>query len=120
MKLQEMMQREKELEFSLYQKRVELEINVIRAKAEATKALSEAIISVIQAYVTKISVIDNANIQRANIYTQLMQVIANASNLNALSQSDKEGNSHIGNAINIISKIKDTEDVNLDSISLER
>ena len=49
-----------------------------------------------------------------------MQVIANASNLNALSQSDKEGNSHIGNAINIISKIKDTEDVNLDSISLER
>ena len=62
-----MMQREKELEFSLYQKRVELEINVIRAKAEATKALSEAIISVIQAYVTKISVTDNANIQRANI-----------------------------------------------------
>ncbi|WP_289747848.1 hypothetical protein [Helicobacter bilis] len=120
LKLQEMMQREKELEFSLYQKRVELEINVVRAKAEATKALSEAIISVIQAYVTKISVIDNANIQRANIYTQLMQVIANASNLNALSQSDKEGNSHIGNAINIISKIKDTEDVNLDSISLER
>lgn len=115
LKLQEMMQREKELEFSLYQKRVELEINVIRAKAEATKALSEAIISVIQAYVTKISVTDNANIQRANIYTQLMQIIANASNLNALSQSDKNGNNHISNAINIISKIKDTEDVNLDS-----
>lgn len=120
LKLQEMMQREKELEFSLYQKRVELEINVIRAKAEATKALSEAIISVIQAYVTKISVTDNANIQRANIYTQLMQIIANASNLNALSQSDKNGNNHISNAIDIISKIKDTEDVNLDSISLER
>lgn len=115
LKLQEMMQREKELEFSLYQKRVELEINVIRAKAEATKALSEAIISVIQAYVTKISVTDNANIQRANIYTQLMQIIANASNLNALSQSDKNGNNHISNAIDIISKIKDTEDVNLDS-----
>ena len=115
LRLQELMQREKELEFSLYQKRVELEINVIRAKAEATKALSEAIISVIQAYVTKISVTDNANIQRANIYTQLMQIIANASNLNALSQSDKEGNNHISNAINIISKIKDTEDVNLDS-----
>lgn len=115
LKLQELMQREKELEFSLYQKRVELEINVIRAKAEATKALSEAIISVIQAYVTKISVTDNANIQRANIYTQLMQIIANASNLNALSQSDKDGNNHISNAINIISKIKDTEDVNLDS-----
>ncbi len=115
LRLQEMMQREKELEFSLYQKRVELEINVIRAKAEATKALSEAIISVIQAYVTKISVTDNANIQRANIYTQLMQIIANASNLNALSQSDKNGNNHISNAINIISKIKDTEDVNLDS-----
>lgn len=115
LRLQEMMQREKELEFSLYQKRVELEINVIRAKAEATKALSEAIISVIQAYVTKISVTDNANIQRANIYTQLMQIIANASNLNALSQSDKNGNNHISNAIDIISKIKDTEDVNLDS-----
>lgn len=115
LKLQELMQREKELEFSLYQKRVELEINVIRAKAEATKALSEAIISVIQAYVTKISVTDNANIQRANIYTQLMQIIANASNLNALSQSDKNGNNHISNAIDIISKIKDTEDVNLDS-----
>lgn len=115
LKLQEMMQREKELEFSLYQKRVELEINVIRAKAEATKALSEAIISVIQAYVTKISVTDNANIQRANIYTQLMQIIANASNLNALSQSDKNGNNHISNAIDIISKIKDTEDANLDS-----
>lgn len=115
LRLQELMQREKELEFSLYQKRVELEINVIRAKAEATKALSEAIISVIQAYVTKISVTDNANIQRANIYTQLMQIIANASNLNALSQSDKEGNNHISNAIDIISKIKDTEDVNLDS-----
>lgn len=115
LRLQEMMQREKELEFSLYQKRVELEINVIRAKAEATKALSEAIISVIQAYVTKISVTDNANIQRANIYTQLMQIIANASNLNALSQSDKNGNNHISNAIDIISKIKDTEDANLDS-----
>lgn len=115
LRLQELMQREKELEFSLYQKRVELEINVIRAKAEATKALSEAIISVIQAYVTKISVTDNANIQRANIYTQLMQIIANASNLNALSQSDKNGNNHISNAIDIISKIKDTEDVNLDS-----
>lgn len=115
LKLQEMMQREKELEFSLYQKRVELEINVIRAKAEATKALSEAIISVIQAYVTKVSVTDNANIQRANIYTQLMQIIANASNLNALSQSDKNGNNHISNAIDIISKIKDTEDVHLDS-----
>lgn len=115
LKLQELMQREKELEFSLYQKRVELEINVIRAKAEATKALSEAIISVIQAYVTKISVTDNANIQRANIYTQLMQIIANASNLNALSQSDKNGNNHISNAIDIISKIKDTEDANLDS-----
>lgn len=115
LRLQELMQREKELEFSLYQKRVELEINVIRAKAEATKALSEAIISVIQAYVTKISVTDNANIQRANIYTQLMQIIANASNLNALSQSDKNGNNHISNAINIISKIKDTEDANLDS-----
>ena len=115
LRLQELMQREKELEFSLYQKRVELEINVIRAKAEATKALSEAIISVIQAYVTKISVTDNANIQRANIYTQLMQIIANASNLNALSQSDKNGNNHISNAIDIISKIKDTEDANLDS-----
>lgn len=115
LKLQEIMQREKELEFSLYQKRVELEINVIKAKAEATKALSEAIISVIQAYVTKISVTDNANIQRANIYTQLMQIIANASNLNALSQSDKNGNNHISNAIDIISKIKDTEDVKLDS-----
>lgn len=115
LRLQELMQREKELEFSLYQKRVELEINVIRAKAEATKALSEAIISVIQAYVTKISVTDNANIQRANIYTQLMQIIANASNLNALSQSDKNGNNHISNAIGIISKIKDTEDANLDS-----
>lgn len=50
---------------------------------------------------------------------KLMQIIANASNLNALSQSDKNGNNHISNAINIISKIKDTEDVNLDSISLE-
>lgn len=47
-----------------------------------------------------------------------MQIIANASNLNALSQSDKNGNNHISNAIDIISKIKDTEDVNLDSTLL--
>lgn len=114
LKLQELMQREKEMEFNLYQRRVEMEINIIKAKAEATKALSEAIISVIQAYVTKISVTDNANIQRANIYTQLMQIIGNASNLNALSQQDKNGNNHISNAISIISKIKDTEDPILD------
>lgn len=114
LKLQESMQREKELEFSLYQRKTELEINIIQAKANATKALSEAIISVIQAYVTKISVTDNANIQRANIYTQLMQIIANASNLNAIAQKDSEGNSHISNTIQIISKIKDTEDINLD------
>lgn len=115
MKLQELTQREKELEFSLYQKRVELEINIIKAKAEATSALAAAIISVIQAYVTKISVTDNANIQRANIYANLIQIIANASNLNAISQKDDEGNSHITNAIEIISKIKDTEDPVLDA-----
>lgn len=115
LKLQELMQREKELEFNLYQRRTEMEINIIRAKAEATKALSEAIISVIQAYVTKISVTDNANIQRANIYTQLMQIVGNASNLNALSQSGSNGKNHISNTIEIISKIKDTEDPELDS-----
>lgn len=114
LKLQELMQREKEMEFALYQRRVEMEINIIKAKAEATKALSEAIISVIQAYVTKISVTDNANIQRANIYTQLMQIIGNASNLNALSQKDNNGSNHIENTINIISRIKDTEDPILD------
>lgn len=114
LKLQENMQREKELEFTLYQRKTELEINIIQAKANATKALSEAIISVIQAYVTKISVTDNANIQRANIYTQLMQIIANASNLNAIAQKDSDGNSHVSNCINIISKIKDTEDIHLD------
>lgn len=115
LKLQELMQREKEAEFNLQQKRTEMEINIIKAKAEATKALSEAIISVIQAYVTKISVTDNANIQRANIYTQLMQIIGNASNLNALSQTDSNNKSHIINTIEIIGKIKDTEDPELDS-----
>ena len=115
LKLQELMQREKEAEFNLQQKRTEMEINIIKAKAEATKALSEAIISVIQAYVTKISVTDNANIQRANIYTQLMQIIGNASNLNALSQTDSNKKSHIINTIEIIGKIKDTEDPELDS-----
>ena len=115
LRLQELMQRERELEFNLYQKRTELEINIIQAKAQATRALSEAIISVIQAYVTKNSVTDNANIQRANIYTQLIQIIANASNLNAISQKDEDGNSHISNAINIISKIKDTENPTLDN-----
>ena len=104
------MQKEKELEFNLYRQRAELEINIILAKAQATEGLSKAVISVIQAYVTKISVTDNANIQRANIYTQLIQIIANASNLNAISQKDSNGNSHISNAISIISKIKDTED----------
>ena len=115
LRLQELMQREKELDFSLHQKRTELEINIIQAKAQATRALSEAIISVIQAYVTKNSVTDNANIQRASIYTQLIQIIANASNLNAISQKDEKGNSHISNAIGIISKIKDTENPILDN-----
>lgn len=114
LQLQQTMQREKELEFSLYKQRAELEINVIKAKAEATQALSGAAISVIQAYVTKTSITDNANIQRANIYTQLMNIIGNASNLNALSQTDSNGNSHIKNAIAIISKIKDTEDPQMD------
>ena len=108
------MQKEKELEFSLYRQRAELEISVIKAKAEATTALAQSAISVIQAYVTKTSITDNANIQRANIYTQLIQIIANASNLNAISQTDSNGNSHISNAISIISKIKDTEDPDLD------
>lgn len=114
LQLQQTMQKERELEFNLYKARAELEVNIIQAKAQATKALSEAIISVIQAYVTKVSVTDNANIQRANIYTNLLNTIANASNLNAISQKDKNGNSHISNTIDIISKIKDTEDPHLD------
>lgn len=114
LQLQQVMQKEKELEFQLYKQKAELEINVITAKANAAKAVSEAFIATMQGYVTKRSVTDNANIQRANLYTQLIQIIANASNLNAISQADKNGNSHISNCITIISKIKDTEDPNLD------
>lgn len=116
LQLQQVMQKEKELEFSLYKQKAELEINVILAKANATKALGEAFITTTQGYVAKRSVIDNANIQRANLYTQLIQIIANASNLNAISQTDKNGNSHISNCIAIISKIKDTEDPTLDKL----
>lgn len=84
--LEEMKLKERAEAINLEKAQMELELGKEQLKAQIKQAQCEALKSLIQAKSMVRSVADNARIQRANAYVGLGNVIANAENLDAITQ----------------------------------
>lgn len=86
--------------------RMEINFNILNAKAQIKTAQAEAVKSLVQAKAMVRSVVDNAAIQRSNQYIGLSNVIGNATEQKALTAPDMSGGATGGIAALAIENIE--------------
>ena len=104
--LEELELRAKNENLAYEKARMEINFNILNAKAQIKTAQAEAVKSLVQAKAMVRSVVDNAAIQRSNQYIGLSNVIGNASEQKALTAPDMAGNATGGIAALAIENIE--------------